>query len=131
MKRSALQDLLTANGYHGTILKGYLEAMLFTSSDDDGMHLDLNYDISSISEKRVESSLSEINLFCKLVAENNIDLGDYSPQYLGRDFWFTRNREGSGFGDGYYPENIGKILIMISRHFPEVNVFVGKDGEIE
>ena len=58
------------------------------------------------------------------------DLIECNPQQAGHDFWLTRNREGSGFWDGNWPEEKAKILTEAAHKFGELSLYLSK-GKVE
>lgn len=102
---------------------GYVEAMLFSSLDDGEVPLDRNYSESDIDP----ASLRKMKETCKkfLTMPGIGDLVDGRERDAGRDFWFTHNGHGAGFGDGdWKPAAAAKKLEAASEKFSESSVTV-------
>lgn len=111
-------------------LKGYLTAALWSSNDESddsgGQPLDKNYNIEDFSYSALEKANKECKAF---MAANASDLADLPPEQAGHDFWLTRNRHGTGFGDRGYGEK-GERLTKAAHDFGSVDLFVAADGLI-
>lgn len=110
--------------------KAYIEAMLFSSTDnsrdDGGDPLDKNYSADDLSpEARAECERA----CASFQTENAADILGLEPQ-AGHDFWLTRNGHGAGFWDGDWPEPEATRLTEASKKAGEVNPYVGDDGRI-
>lgn len=106
--------------------KAYICAALWSSVDGEGKPLDGWYTLNDIAPE----TLRRMEEDCKHFQRKHHDdiLTDLSR--AGHDFWLTRNRHGSGFWDGDWPEPIGERLTNASRSYGEVNLSVGDDGKI-
>lgn len=104
----------------------YLEAMLWSSIDDDGNPLDQGYTLDDLDPGSKERSKADCATFiCHVDHELN---GKY--EQAGHDFWLTRNRHGSGFWDGDWGKERGERLTKASHAFPEQSLYVGDNGMI-
>jgi len=118
------------------IQKGYLEAMLWSSSDMDNEneHLDKKYGVDDISDELEASSKKDIEAFLKKVKEAGIDLSKYDDDRIGHDFWLTRAGHGAGFWDGDYEadeeKKDGDKLTEITKSFGNLDPYAGDDGKI-
>lgn len=56
------------------------------------------------------------------------DLMQEDPSHGGHDFWLTSNGHGSGFGDGYWPDDIDEQLAEAAQQFPEIELDGNADG---
>ena len=105
-----------------TFTQAYIEAALWSSTDDEGEPLDFGeYDLAPATMAAMMADCA------KFQAEN--DLSERGESQAGHDFWLTRNGHGCGFWDGDWPET-GDKLTEACRAWPEVNLYVGDDGRI-
>jgi hypothetical protein len=134
--------------------RAYVEAALWLSTDnaDDsgGEPLDANYDVGDIAPETLAEMIADCQDF--LSAEENghtvADLIADGVTRAGCDFWLTRNRHGSGFGDGFwlrpyveldddgnpmlvqrYP-TVGDYLTAMAHAYGSYDLYVGDDGLI-
>lgn len=111
----------------------YIEAALWSSTDDNDVPLDANYDDSKIAVETLKAMRADCERF---IRENAANLGIFRhPEYTreqigGHDFWLTRNHHGSGFWDGDWPEPEATALTEAAEQFGEKNLYVGDDGLI-
>jgi hypothetical protein len=118
----------------------YLEAMLWSSSDDDGAPMDRNYDISDIDDDSMKCIIKDCEKFLDATSgkRGSIIRGHRSSHYsdddddelAGHDFWLTRSGHGAGFWDGDWPRHVGRFLTKLSTSYPEQYPYVGDDGKI-
>jgi hypothetical protein len=109
---------------------GYIEAALWSSTDDNDEPLDSNYAYGDIDDESVAKMIEE----CKQFQEQNaalIERGQDSTEYTrwaraGHDFWLTRNRHGAGFWDGDWPKDVGKALTEASHQCGESSLYAYK-----
>jgi hypothetical protein len=106
--------------------RAYVQAALWSSTDDDGTPLDSKYSIEDIAPSTLEAMVEDCQQFQQQNAEAIQENGDADG---GHDFWLTRNGHGAGFWDGDWPEN-GKTLTLASKKFGEADLYVGDDGYI-
>lgn len=137
--REALEDLHTLKSYFThtppadasrSFVSGYIEAALFTSTDDNEDPLDDQYSLADIDE----TVLAEITIGCEQFQTENAKLlaevyeldtpGCGSEAYAGHNFWLTRNGHGTGFWDRGYPKPLADALTKASTKFGEVNLTV-------
>jgi hypothetical protein len=104
----------------------YIEAALWSSSDDDGVPLDQNYDVRDFDPKSLAQQREEANAFA---TENYDDIED-DLRRAGHDFWLTRNGHGAGFWDGDWPDDVGDRLTEASKRYGEVYIYAGDDGQL-
>lgn len=106
-------------------LRGYLEAALWSSTDDDGDPLDGTYSVNDFSAEAIESAVKDVNDFMESNADDLAEAGD--DEQNGHDFWLTRERHGAGFWDRGYGA-VGKRLTDAAHAYGEANIYVGNDG---
>ena len=109
-----------------TFTQAYIEAALWSSTDDDREPLDSLYGIEDIATDTLKEIIADCQDFQDSFGEMIAD----SPERAGHDFWLTRNRHGAGFWDGDWPQEVGKHLTDMSHPYGEVNLYVGDDGLI-
>jgi len=115
-KKTARNDMLDA----------YLEAALWSSTDDNGDPMDRNYDISDIDKKSIKNSDRDLDKFVDKAGDL---LDEMDSEQIGHDFWLTRNGHGAGFWDRSLGD-VGDKLTKIADKFGEVNLYVGDDGKV-
>ncbi len=104
----------------------YIKCALWSSEDEDGQPLDEKYQIKHISAE----TLAEMIADCRDFQREH--LGEVAANFsqAGHDFWLTRNRHGSGFWDGGWPEDIGRELSNAAKGFRKFSLCIGSDGRI-
>lgn len=115
------------------IESGYVEAMLWTSQDENDVNLDMNYSDEDISKALLSRISEDCRAFIEKASEalrNENPAFDLDTEQVGHDFWLTRNGHGAGFWDGDYERNIGEILTKIAQGFGNHNIYVEEDGKI-
>lgn len=105
--------------------RAYIEAALWSSTDDDGNPLDENYSSGDISDETKEKMYADCAKFQELAG----DLIDDSSK-AGHDFWLTRNGYGAGFWDGDWPEPAATQLTKLSGRFGTYDLYVGDNSTI-
>jgi len=116
--------------------KAYIEAVLWSSNDDNGDPLDENYTVDDISlETKMKMTVDCIN-FQK---DNKVNLDKAYKLYpenewtneeqAGHDFWLTRNGHGCGFWDRGIGE-VGDTLTEECKKYGVFDIYVGDNGEI-
>jgi hypothetical protein len=107
--------------------RAYVEAMIWSSTDDEGNPLDYQVTPDDLAPQ----ARNQIEVDCKRfqeLAAKELDGEDLSQ--AGHDFWLTRNGHGAGFWDGDWPEPAATRLAELAREFGEANPYVGDDGLI-
>jgi hypothetical protein len=126
--------------------RAYVVAALWSSNDEStpagGEPMDHNYDHTDIADDTLAAMAEDCR---KFQADNGTLLerayplyvvtDGSSPQaYAGHDFWLTRNGHGAGFWDRKLENrefgDVGEQLTEAAKAFPEVNLYVGDDGNI-
>jgi hypothetical protein len=105
--------------------QGYVDAALFSSTDDDGEPLDSGqYDLS-------QQAIERMSIDAKEFQEKYADLlRGLDLRTAGHKLWLTRNRHGTGFWDwdSIKDEEIKKKLTQAAHSLREVDLYVGDDG---
>lgn len=112
-------------------LRGYLEAAIWSSTDDRGQFLDyLNFDADDFTAE----ALASMEADCADFLEANAQLlasvaAKLPPAYQGHDFWLTRNGHGAGFWDRGLGE-AGEKLSEAAKVYGSCDIYVGDDGKL-
>jgi hypothetical protein len=122
------KDLMAASVSSRDVLRGYLEAALWSSDDEDGDSLDSNYGIRDIDGGSLREAKKDVNDFMKK-AGDLLTLDGNKGSQIGHDLWLNRNGHGAGFWDGDYPK-AGKELDKIASRMGEKYMYVGDDGKV-
>ena len=113
------------------VMDGYINALLFTSIDDNGLPLDKNYSKKNITP----DSMIDIYRFCKKFYKKNAELvAEYVECYeksldlLGHELCMTSNRHGCGFWEmsGKF-EALGEKLTEASHDMGDNSFVEGKN----
>jgi hypothetical protein len=117
--------------------KAYIQAALWSSTDDAGLPLDSIYGPSDLAP---ETQAAIVKDCARFLVENEATIYSATcsrgsglfPQIerAGHDFWLTRNGHGAGFWDGDWSEPEAAQLTAASKKFGEVDLYVGDDGLI-
>jgi hypothetical protein len=113
----------------------YIEAALWSCTDDDGDFLDKSHGIEDIAPATLERMMADCKRF---QAENGHLITDANcrykrcpvDEYAGHDFWLTRQHQGCGFWDGDWEQGAGEALTHAASEFKEVELYIGDDGRI-
>jgi hypothetical protein len=134
-------------GIQQDILNGYLDAMLWSSHDDNqerGEFLDANFAIIDIAPESIKEAQEDIQKFLSQAGDLLNGLGykgyeavespivGYDWEMLGHDLWLTRNGHGAGFWDRneLKKDGLGDKLSDIARKMGEKDPYVGDDGKV-
>lgn len=109
-------------------LRGYLEAALFTETDDAEQPLDKNYDIGDFAPEAVANAKADVEAFQRENAEDLAQAGDATQN--GIDFWLTRNGHGAGYWDRGYDDDVAERLTAASDAYGMSDAYVGDNGLI-
>ena len=126
------------------MVQGYLECALWSThahleeGEENPQTWDAhNYAVSDISEKGMKQATEDCAAFLEealplLTHEEKRDTPRYSwEEYLGHNFWLTREGHGVGFWDGRY-EN-GDALTKLCKPWGNASdsMMLNDDGEID
>ena len=117
------------------IVDGYLDCMFWAETDQTneqgGNPLEDNYSFEDIDAATLKSIETDCDKFLEQALVLVPDLLDkHEEEFIGHDFWLTRNGHGAGFWDGDYDKTMGELLTKLSHEFGEVNPYVGDDGKV-
>lgn len=106
---------------------GYVEAALWSTSDDDDEALERNFSIEDIAPDTLQEMRDDCTSFMKI---NINDLEELQPERAGALFWFSRNEHGTGFWDedSISSDAAKARLDKCSDEFGPVDLYVGDDG---
>ncbi len=107
--------------------RGYIEAALWSTSDEDDVPLDYNFSIADIHQTSLRAIIQDASTFQN---ENRELLRGEDLSRAGHDFWLTRNHHGAGFWDGGYSKDVGDRLTVAAHKYGEVDLYVGDDGRV-
>jgi hypothetical protein len=113
--------------------QGYVEAMFFTSTGDDGEAFAEGFsDLAPETLARIIADCAKFQEGAAWLRAVNAAKGYDFPGEAdaGRDFWFTRNGHGCGFWDGDWPEPHAEQLTDAARTFGYVDAYLGDDGKV-
>lgn len=116
------------------IYKAYYDCAIWSSADWrvtgaerlDPPHLeDVEFSLTSDFH---ESFKQDVISFCD-ANRALLDASGLTDSQIGHDFWLTRNHHGAGFWDRGIDE-IGERLTEAAQIYPEVNLYIGDDGNL-
>lgn len=105
-------------------LGAYMEAALWSSTGEDGRPLDDDFGIEDIAPKTADAMRDE----CRAFFDESSDFAVADVRRAGVDFWLTRNRHGSGFWDGGWGKEEGRVLTERAKLYGSADLYVGVDG---
>lgn len=104
-------------------LRGYIEAALFTTDDNcpGGCDYAECGRADELAQQLPAWWIKEADEACCAFQEANAALLEKAGdgEQNGRDFWFTRNRDGVGFWDRGYPDEVADPLTDAAHSFGE------------
>jgi hypothetical protein len=121
----------------GDVLEdAYITALLFTETDEDGVHLDVNWTAGDIDAAALVTLMHDARAFylacADLIKDENLR-GDNTAypalDMAGHDLAMTKNGHGVGFWDGGWKEDVGKILTYAAKAQGERHLYV-ENGRI-
>ena len=116
------------DSYAETLLRHYLIAALWSSTDDKGNPLDEKYSPEDFSEDALEVMKDQCGTFSN-VHYNTFLTSEITAEQAGHDFWLTRNGHGAGFWDRGLG-HAGDFLTEQCKKWGEVDIYVGDDGKL-
>tara|TARA_R110000824_G_scaffold17906_6_gene71733 strand:- start:122 stop:517 length:396 start_codon:yes stop_codon:yes gene_type:complete len=110
-----------------TFTTAYIDAMLWSSTDETGEPLDSNYDSDDIDPETMLRIQADCASFCYA---NEVWLGNKMEQG-GHDFWLTRCGHGVGFWDkiDVYPhKGSNDMLTKAAEGFGNIDPYVSDNN---
>ncbi len=124
----------TINGLNvDEFMRGYIEAMLWSSTNDDDMkNVNINMIASETMDKIKKDCVSFLEKAGSHITYDKLKRPSGSLEAsAGHDFWLTRVGHGAGFWDGdWVGEEHDGDLTRISEEFGLLEPYVGDDGLI-
>ena len=117
-----------------SFLNAYIEAALWSSTDDEGDPMDRKYCEGDIHGDTLALMSADCAAFQAANAEflaRTIN-GEYGADAInGHNFWLSRNGHGAGFFcPDSVPDDCKEPLQKAARKCDEFNLYVGDDGKI-
>jgi len=106
--------------------KAYIDAALWSTTDDTGGFLDENYTVEDLHPETLQAIVDD----CQQFQRDNFTMIKDNLEQAGHDFWLTRNGHGAGFWDGDWPESDGIALTKDCKGYGEVDLYACTDGKV-
>ena len=112
-------------------IQGYIECALWTSEETLA-----DSSVSDFAESTVDAIRKDCEEFQRNAAAEiaqALELGLWTENGMGHDFWLTRNGHGAGFWDRHSEgigDELGDKLTELSKTFKSVDLYSGDDGKI-
>ena len=117
--------------------KAYIEAALWSSTDDAGEPLDRgDYELAPETIAKMVDDCTRFRSEQSAYLETDYRTraraahGCSAEESAGHDFWLTRCGHGAGFWDGDWQEPAATKLTEASKAFGNVDLYIGDDGLI-
>lgn len=118
------------------VLRAYVEAALWSSTDDAGEPLDAWADMADIAPETLAAMRADCAGFLARNADALAEYGEAlrglpwpAAELAGHDLWLTRNGHGAGFWDRGTGE-AGELLTAAARALGGIDLYVGDDGRV-
>ena len=110
-----------------TFFSAYLEAALWSSTDDEGTPLEDLAGFENLEESTLRfMRLDAWDFFYRAVPL--IARSTNSLELAGHDFWLTRTGHGAGFWDGDWEDELARPLTSMSERLGELTLFFDRDS---
>lgn len=123
-------EQMIRHDYALKMVESYLDAASRSDSDQliEKAGLDVNTFLA-LSDSAIKVALKDCERFVNLLPEQALEA--IEPSDMGMDFWLTRNRHGTGFGDNdsVEIEPFKEVLTELSQAFGEVNRYIDDEGK--
>lgn len=106
----------------------YLEAALWSSTDDEGEPLDSGRDFDDIAPTAKRAAMRDCLNF--IDANDVLLAGAGDAGQNGHDYWLTRNQHGAGFWDRGYAPRVAKALTDAAHADGSLDLYVGDDDKV-
>lgn len=113
----------------------YIEAALWSSSDDDGDSLE-RFGVDDLApwvrHLMIEDCRTFQETYGEWITEENYEGSKRwsADEVAGRDFWLTRNGHRAGFWDGDWSDEADAVLTEGSRTYGSFGLYVGDDNRV-
>ena len=110
--------------------QGYIEAAMWTLTDDKGHNLDY-LGLHDIAEETIEQAITDCASFQaanRTLLDRATDESGRGDESHGHDLWLTRNGHGAGFWDRGYSDAIADPLTDAALACGEMIWYLGDDG---
>ena len=108
-------------------LTAYIEAALWSSTDDAGRPLDGNYSADNLAPETLEKMRADCDAFVTTHGIPEYDDPHFSSEErAGHDLWLSRNGHGAGFFDRDIPE--ADLWQTRAASLGTCDLFVGDNG---
>jgi hypothetical protein len=135
---------MTVSTFVNPTLRALAQVVLYTEYDDNGVSLDINYDIKDFDEKSLEKLYAEFQQFVSEVEsaitkkiggkweciDDFYDVRQPVEDQTEHDYILTRNHHGAGFWDGDWDNSVAQILTDAANKQGEFSAYVGDDKKI-
>ncbi len=121
------------------MVRGYLEAALWASTDENGDPLDDGRDLDDFAPSAIARAIEDCDAFLDAAGADDCeayrDARAYDPSegtvdaYMGHDLWLNRNGHGAGFWD----RGIGDLGVRLGYAADAMggcDCYVGDDGRV-
>lgn len=120
------------------VLKGYLEAMIWTATDNVGDPMDQTYTVDDLGEDirsqariMIEAFVSPIQIKCVLYADLRRHVTRHVWEHLGHDLYLSSNGHGAGFFDRTeLPKEWRDELQDAAGNLGEMTLYQDETGEL-
>lgn len=112
------------------MVKGYMDAVLFTETDDDQEPLDSNY---SNEDFDPETVIKIRKMISQYIEENLDAIKSSNIHYdtIGKDIWFAQSGQGAGFFDHLMDRDVIDKLTKGAKKFVDLSAHVfAQDGKV-
>ena len=110
-----------------TFTFAYIEAAMWTLTDEDGHSLDY-LGLHDIAAEAIARMVADCAAFQAAHADLLSEAGDDAQN--GHDYWLTRNHHGAGYWDRGYDDAVSDALTEAAHADGEVNGYLGDDGMV-
>src|SRR5690606_29911542 len=108
----------------------YINAALWSSTDEDGSPLDAQYSADDLAPETLEQMTDDCRGFLEANAiPEDLDGHFADAELAGQEYWLTRNGHGAGFWDRGLGA-IGKVLTDAAHAFGSRDIYVADAGKI-
>lgn len=120
------QEVVTIHDNIDEVFAGYLNALLYFSSNKDGISYQALYDMDDFLEEDLVELFIDVSKF--LAKYRNIVKSrfDIPLKYIGEDLWLSQHYMGEGFQSSTYGEHC-TVLDKLAKSLPIVNIYEEND----